>query len=101
LSDKADLQTLVSSLQTDRSASSQTLYDKDNELHFLQSELSGLMQEKGEKEQIIKTLTSENLKLGIELSESEQSARLCDILQKEIGYLNTQVESKDKQMHLT
>lgn len=59
------------------------------------------MHEKAEKEQIIKTLTSENLKIGSELSESEQSARLCSILEKEIDYLNQQVESKDKQMHLT
>ena len=59
------------------------------------------MQEKAEKEQIIKTLTSENLKIGSELSEAEQSGRLCTILEREIEYLNQQVESKDKQMHLT
>ena len=42
-----------------------------------------------------------NLKIGSELSEAEQSGRLCTILEREIEYLNQQVESKDKQMHLT
>ena len=43
--------------------------EKDKEIEFLQKEINCLMHEKADKENIIKTLTQENLKISNELRE--------------------------------
>jgi chromosome segregation ATPase len=101
MEEKARFSEIIDQFGSERKRTQNLLGEKDSEIEFLQSEINGLMHEKAEKEQIIKTLTQENLKIGSELAENESSGRLCVILEKEIEYLNLQIESKDKQLHLT